>query len=521
MFDPSERSSPNRLSRRKLLQLMGVSGGGLVLAACGATSGNASQAQQKLNSTKFDIPSASGNFPTSPVKLRWVDSGDQKAVFFDAFFPALQKKFSNVSVSYDGTSWNTIQQELSLGLRNGTAPNVMQLPPLVTPGEAVQNGWLAALDDFVPNWPKVKAAFPPGTFAAGITDFSGKTYGYPWTSNQRMGTGLLYNTTYLKQAGYDGSKVLSWTEFRKAAKKVTTQGGGKYYGIILGIAQHGVISGWVNTLAQMAGGLGALNGVPFDWKTGTYQLTSDINQEATELLLSMKSDGSIFPDSISYDNPHARGAFPDGVAAMQLQGPWNIPEYLKDNPGFKFGFNLPPQKDPKNFYPLSYGPGGSNTWFVTKNSTPEQLAVVGEVFAYLGTLKGQTEWADFDGAGDPPQFKQVTEHAHMDKISELALKLGYQYTALAPDPVLKTQNISTYNLFWRAPKPDWDGAMVGLYTGQIKTSVADTLKSVQDSYDAAMDDAITKSTQEGAPISRNDFKFPNWNPSKPYPYPAK
>lgn len=513
-----------RISRRRMLHALGIGGAGLALAACGGGSTGAKPTDNaNLNNAKvFDIPDAPAGFPKGAVELRWVDSGDQKKVFFDAFFPALQQKFSNVTVKYDGTDWNTIQQEITLGFRNGTAPDVFQMPPLVTPGQAVKSGWLAPLDDFVPNWPKVKAAFPAGTFASGVTDFGGKTYGYPWTSNQRQAYGLLYNTAYLHQAGYDPTKIMSWDEFRTAARKVTKQGAGKYYGFILGIAQHGVISGNVNTQAQMAGGIGTLGyagPVPFDWKTGNYALTSDIVQEATELLLAMKSDGSIFPDSISYDNPHARGAFPNGVAAMILQGPWNIPAWLKANPSLKFGMSLPPQKDPKNFYPLPYGPGGSNTWYVEARTTKDQRAVIGQIFAYLGTLKGQTEWADFDGAGDPPQFKQVVEHAQMDPISKHALQLGYDHTVIQPDPTLKTQNYATYNEFWKAPSPDWDQTLVGLYTGQ-KKGVKATLKALQDSYEKSMDDAIAATKQQGVNISKDDFKFSNWDPRKPYPYPA-
>lgn len=510
----------DRITRRRLLQAIGVGGAGVGLSACGVytppkNSGNNAQ----LNSTSFDIPTSGVNFPkdfpTTPTQLRVVDSGDQKALFWKAFFPELEKKFPNVKVSYDGTDWTTIQQEITLGLHNGTAPDFFQLPGTITIGEAVNSGWLAALDDFVPNWAKIKAGFPPGTFGEGVTDFHGKTYAYPWTTNQRIGWGLLYNDQYLKQAGFDGSKIMSWDQFKSAAEKTTKQGAGRYYGLIMGIAQTGQISGTIDALAESAGA----HGGEFNWQTGQYNFTSDIYQEATELILSMFANKYTFPDSISIGAPQARGEFPQGVAAMIVQGPWNIPAYETSNPGLKFGFNLPPQKDPSNIWPFSYPPGGSNSWVVSNSSKAK--AVIGLIFNYVGTLKGQIEWADYDGAGDPPQYAEALSHAKMDPISRKALNLGYKHTVLAPNPELKTSAYANYQELYVPPQPTWDQTLVGMVTGQVKTGVKATLQKVQDSYEQAMDKAIAAARAQGVSISRDDFTFSNWNPREAYKYPTK
>ncbi len=523
MTDPHARDPLGGvLSRRAMLYLMGATGGGLLLAACGA---GGSRSDAALNSTAFDIPDAGPGFPKEAALLRWVDSGDQKAVFFNAFFAAFQKKFANVQVSYNGTNWNTIQQEITLGLRNGSAPDVFQLPLTITTPQAVREGWVASLDDFVPNWKQVKAAFPAGTFAAGVTDFNGKTYAYPFTSNQRLANGLLYNSDYLSRAGYDPNKVLSWDDFRGAARKCTQQGAGRYYGLILGVAQTGQITGFVDTLAEMAGSHAgpwpAGNGVggPFDWKTGTFGFTDDNRQQAIELLMAMKSDGSFFPGTVALTAPQARGQFPQGVAAMMLQGPWNIPAWRKTNPGLKFGFNLPPQKDPKNVWPLTYGPGGSNTWVVYSQSKAK--AVVGTIFAYLGSLKGQIEWADFDGAGDPPQFKDAAAHVQLDPTSAKALQLGYQWTVIRPDPGLRTLDVAVVNQVWQAPQPNWNDTLVGLFTGQVTTSIKAALQGLQDRYESSLETAISTARKRGANVSIDAWKFADWNPRQPYAYPSK
>ena len=76
------------------------------------------------------------------AKLRWMDSGDQKAYFFKPFFAAYHKKNPGVTVNYDGSSWSQIQQVITLGIRNGSAPDVFQLPPQITIPNAVANGWI-------------------------------------------------------------------------------------------------------------------------------------------------------------------------------------------------------------------------------------------------------------------------------------------------------------------------------------------------------------------------------------------
>lgn len=511
----------DRITRRRLLQAIGVGGAGIGLSACGVYTPpkNSGANNAKLNSSAFDLPTSGVNFPkdfpTAPTQLRVVDSGDQKAVFWRAFFPVLEKKFPNVKVSYDGTDWTTIQQEITLGLHNGTAPDFFQLPSTITIGEAVNSGWLAALDDFVPNWQAIKSGFPVGTFGEGVTDFHGKTYAYPWTTNQRISWGLFYNDQYLSEAGFDGSKILSWSQFAAAAKKTTKQGAGKYYGLIMGVGQTGQISGTIDALAETAGA----HGGEFNWQTGQYNFSSDIYQEATELILSMFANKYTFPDSISIGAPQARGEFPQGVAAMIIQGAWNIPEWEQTNPSLKFGINLPPQKDPSKVWPFSYPPGGSNTWVVSNNSKAK--AVIGLIFNYVGTLKGQIEWADYDGAGDPPQFAEAISHAKMDPISRIALNLGYKHTVLAPNPELKTSAYANYQELYVPPQPTWDQTLVGMVTGQVKTGVKATLQKVQDSYEQAMDKAIAAAKAQGVNISREDFTFSSWNPREAYKYPTK
>jgi len=262
------------------------------------------------------IVNSGAKLPTEPVTFRWVDSGDQKAFFFKQYFSAYHEAHPNITAQYDGLPWNEIAKVVPLGVQSGNAQDVFQLPLNVPAAQAVTEGWIAPLDDFVPDFAAWQQNFLPNTFLEGVTDFNGKTYVMPTGTNKLYSTLTLYNVAYLQQAGYDpASKPLTWDDFRAAAKKVTEQGKGRYFGVILEGNQTGRWASYVSDLGRMAG---APAGDNIDWRTGEYVFTSAEYLAAIELLLALKADGSIFPGSLSLNAPQARAQMPQGVAGMIL-----------------------------------------------------------------------------------------------------------------------------------------------------------------------------------------------------------
>lgn len=508
----------NPLSRRQALQLLGIAGAGLA-AACTDTSGSNNPVTH-LKKGKFTIPDPGGNYPSGDVKLRWVDSGDTKADFFNAFFPVYEKKHDNVHIDYQGTNWNTIQQIVGTGVRNGTAPDVFQLPAQITVTQAVTNKWIGTFDDIVPNWSQVKAKFPPGTFADGITDFDGKTYGMPLSGSTRIGFETLYNVDIVKKTGFDPTKnVLSWDDLRTLAKKATKNGDGDYYGVIIGMAQEGQLAGTVSTLAEMAGvagGADAGNSISggIDWRTGEFNYTKDETIAAIELFLAMRDDKSIFPGSVSLDAPGARGRFPQGAAAIIFQGAWNIPVWERENPDLNLGVALPAQQDPSNIWPLTHGPGGSDTWFYFSRTKAQQ--VIGDIFSYMSTMNAQTQWANYNGAGDPPKFPEAMKKADLDELERTSYDLAQKYTMLRPEPAVRNPDVSQAYLANVPVSPNFDQTLVGLYTKQIGKSVKAAMKDLQDRSEKGREDAIKKARSRGAKVSESDWVFKDWNPRKPY-----
>jgi multiple sugar transport system substrate-binding protein len=175
--------------------------------------------------------------------------------------------------------------------------------------------------------------------------------------------------------------------------------------------------------------------------------------------------------------------------------------------------NLAPQRDPNHIWPLTYGPGGSNTWYYA--ATTQLGAVVGDIFSYLGTLDGQTMWARYDPAGDPAAFPEALAKAQLDPLSAKAAKLAADYTRLRPDPSVKNPDVFKVFEAFQQPTPNFNDTLVGLFTGDLQ-GVKPTMTSLQDRMNAALDDAIKTAQQRGAKVSRTDFVFADWDPTQDY-----
>jgi multiple sugar transport system substrate-binding protein len=533
----TRQTEHDQLSRRDALRLAAGAGAAALLAACGGggasttssattaatgatnapTTSGASGSTPPPSAAEFVIPASGAKLPTDKVNFHWVDSGDVKAFFWNAYFPAYQKAHANIAVQYDALPWTEINKLVPLGVQNGNAPDVFQIPQGLTGGQVVQQGWVLPLDDLIPDFANWKTNFPPGSFVEGLTTFKGKTYTLPFTTNKRYATLLLYNADYLKQAGVDPqAKPMTWDEYRAAAKKLTQQGAGKYYGVIIEGAQTQRWGDIVRSLATVAGAMASGVAGPvqdMNLKTGEYAFASDQYLGAIDLLLGLKADGSVFPGSLNLNAPQARAQMPQGVAAMMLQGVWNIPQWLHDNPAFNFDVAPTPVPNSGAPMPQGYGPGGSNQMWVYAKS--KYAAIAGDIFHYLGTDEGQTKWATITGGSDPPIFPKANEKAQLDPRARKTLGFFDQQMRLAPSPNVRNPDVALINLELKPLTPDFGTTVQGIYTGQV----ADPKKAMQDLKDRAdkeLDRAIKAAQAKGAKVTRDDFAFANWDPTKDY-----
>ena len=496
------------LSRHALLQRTARAGIGALLAV--AEGGSLLTAATARHPRA--IQDAEASRPHKAVTVRLIDSGDNKMFFWTWFAKDYHRRYPNRSIAYDALPWTQIAQVIPLAVRNGTAPDVFQVPLAVQPAQAVQQSWVQPWDAYIPGFDAWKRAFPPGSFLPGTTDFGGKTFALPVSSNRVYNTLLHYNPDYLHRAGYDpASHPLTWNEFRLAARKVTQQGGGRYYGLITSGNQPNIWGSFVRNLARMAGA--SAGGDDIDYKTGAYNYTADAYIAAIELLLALKADGSVFPGIMDLNAPQARAIVPQGTAAMILQGPWTVALWLKQNPHFRFGVAGQPIPDHGRPLPLTVAPGSGNYYWLYAKS--ENGAVAGDIFHYLGTLSGQKAWAKLDGGGDPPLFAQAAQGDTLPAVVRTAVQLGMDQTRIGPDPVVATLDVVRVIEELKTPEPDFDGVVQGLYTGQL-SNPKQQMRATKERYEMALEQAIKAARAKGARVSRDDWKFSNWDPTKNY-----
>jgi multiple sugar transport system substrate-binding protein len=457
------------------------------------------------------LPNTGAKLPTGPVTFRWIDAGLNNRNFFPKFFPVYHQAHPNITIQYDNVTDADLQRITAAGLQNGNLQDVFRLEINVPVAQLVKEGSVAPLDDMIPDFAAWKGAFPANSFLEGINVFGGKTYSWPHLSSKYFGSLMLYNLAYLQQAGYDpAAKSLTWDGFRAAAKKITQQGQGKYYGYLIA---GGVTTRWsafVSTLANLSAQVAGASDI--DWRTGEYAYTNDAYLAAINLLLAMKADGSIYPGSVSINQQDAAARMPTGIAGMFLSEASNIASWLQQNPEFKFGVASPPVPSSGPVVPLSVAPHGT-FWFAYGKS--KNLAISGDLFSYLGSAAGQTAFQIIGGGGPPLSFPQANQIPQISPQTRQAYTLYDILTRFGPDPNVRNPDVALVSQELRAVTPDFGTTVQGIYTGQLNDAKK-AMQDLQDRSNQELDRAIKAAQAKGAKVSRADWVFPNWDAMKDY-----
>ncbi|MBA2278795.1 MAG: extracellular solute-binding protein [Chloroflexia bacterium] len=438
------------------------------------------------------------------------DAGLDTREFFAQFFPAYMAAHPNITVQYDNLRDNDLRTTVTAGLQNGNAPDIFRLPGGLPLAQLVSEGQVAALDDVIPNFAAWKEAFPASSFAEGINVFNGQTYTFPHLSPRYFGSMLFYNTAYMQQAGYDPvAKSLTWDEFRDAAMKITAQGAGQYYGFLLAGGVTGRWSTFVNNLARMTTPAGPGS---FDWRTGQRIYTSDAVLAAIDLLLAMNSDGSIFPGSISLSQQEAVANMPQGVAGMFLTEASNIGSWRRDNPDFEFGVASQPQPNSGTVYPLTTGPAGM--FWVVYGQT-QLPGIAGDLLSFIGSEAGQSTWQSLSAGGPPLSFPAANEIEGLPEQAQTAYALYEELVRIGPEPAVRNPDVALVRLESRAVTPDFGETIQGIFTGQLDDA-RQAMQDLEDREEQELQRAIKAAQDKGAQVSRDDWTFPNWDPTRDY-----
>jgi multiple sugar transport system substrate-binding protein len=238
---------------------------------------------------------------------------------------------------------NLIQKVLQMASSH-TLPDVLMLdnPDLQ---QFAQSGALTPLNTY-----GISAkGYLKGVVAA--STYKGKLYGLQPITNS---IALFYNKDILSKAGITPPKT--WGELKADAKKLTS---GSTYGF---------------ALSAPATYEGTWQFMPFMWSNGGNErnINTPSVAAALQLLVDMKSEGSMSPSVVNWSQSGVDDQFKAGNAAMMVNGPWQFP-VLNGVSGLHYG--VVPIPVPKAGQPV-VSPLGGETWAVpnTGDKTKEQLA---------------------------------------------------------------------------------------------------------------------------------------------------
>lgn len=492
-----------RISRRRTLGLIAAGAAGAAFTGCQVQT---SSDQAGGGAPKIEFPDTGAELPDGETKLRWLDGGGNLQLFQKPLFDAYHSKHDNITVQYDGTNMDTLNETVPLGVRNGTAPDVFAIGNKIQHREAVQSGWCQPIEDLVADFDNWKKAFPEGAFVPGEHIVDGKVYSFPLLGSGETAGLLIYSVALVKQAGVDPTRDLqTWDDFRSVAKKITGAGKGKFYGLMNSRTPVKIADALLATSGWRGG---------MDLRTGRYAYTASEVADVVELLQAINKDKSIWPDYAGISAADARGRMSNDVAGLQVDGPYSFADW--ENADWDFDFQLMPTPEGKKDYTESYSQGAGSNVFVFKDAKFPQVA--GDLFSYMGSLEGQTQLVvQSRGALLPSmpqaQDKAVSEGADIDPHFSKVRKLSEQVMRAAPSPVIRNPDNSKVEV--ETIKPGWSDLLGGMLTGQV-TDMKSELRKLNDKLDKALDSAIATAKKKGAKVSREDYVFDNWDPAKDY-----
>ena len=246
-----------------------------------------------------------------PVTLTWWDyyqDANEAAVVkqLDAYQAA-----TGVTVERQYFAFADLKQRLLQGATANELPDVVII-------DNPDHQSFAALGVFADITDRLTAWGQTANFFEGplnSTIWQDKHYGLPDNSNCIV---LWTNNDLLASAGL--SAPTNWDELKATAAALSSQG--KY-----GLAMSGVRSEE-----------GTFQFLPFLWETGADLATfdSDGGRAALQLWTDLVADGSMSQGVLGWTQGDVCGQFQNGLAAMMVNGPWQIPRLADESPDLKW-----------------------------------------------------------------------------------------------------------------------------------------------------------------------------------------
>ncbi len=256
--------------------------------------------------------------PKGPVTIEFIYSGADDTsgpsnVWLHDRIAAFMKENPTIKVKQTDMPWVGQREVLITRLVSGDAPDLAILHSNHAAEIGAGMNGLAVLDEF-PDWQKYAEIFVPARLDT--TKVGGKHYGVPWFG---IVFGIVCHKPTFAELKLDFPKT--WTQFREAAKAVTNPGKRYGYGAAMGQGLDSAYRVYPEVLT---------NGGRFMNEDLTkFTFNDEPNQQAMQLYVDMKKDGSMVPGMEAWTGQNEADTFATGLYAMAQGGPW-VPLWEKD-----------------------------------------------------------------------------------------------------------------------------------------------------------------------------------------------
>lgn len=267
----------------------------------------------------------------------WVPNWDEEIV--RQLLTSFESENPNIKVELVITTWDTMQNQIRMGLMSNTPPD------LITELESrilayAEQGLLTNLDQNVASSSEITKDDIIAS-ALDINSYNGSLYGIPFRHD---GSGVYYNKTMFKNAGLDPESFpVTWDEAIEASKKLTIDTNND--GTPDQYAMAWPFGNQPNTVTRFAQQLYSRGGdfLSADGKTCTLDTSAAI--DAMKAIAATFTDGIASLSSMEIDNTQLRALFVNQGIAWYICGPFDIEPIKQEAPNLDFGTAVIPGVD--------------------------------------------------------------------------------------------------------------------------------------------------------------------------------
>lgn len=275
----------------------------------------------------------------SPVTVTWwVPNWDEEIV--KQLLTGFESENPNIKVELVITTWDTMQNQIRMGLMGSTPPDLITELESRIPAHAAQ-GLLANLDENIASSSDITKEDIVAS-ALDINSYDGSLYGIPFRHD---GTGVYYNKTMFKDAGLDPETFpATWDELMQASTKLTVDtnadGTPDQYATAWPFGnQSNSVTRFVLQLYSRGGDI-----LSPDGKTCTLDTPAAV--DAMQSLVSTLTTDVIAPmSSMEIDNTQLRELFVNKKIAWYISGAFDIETIKQEAPDLDLGTAVLPGVD--------------------------------------------------------------------------------------------------------------------------------------------------------------------------------